>query len=269
MKRPVAFFSAVVILLGMVACASSGDADLEAARFALDSGDYDTAVTKAGAALTADPADVDAALVLSSAYSGKAGILLLDVTADLSEESNTDNEFDAIHDSLFGDINATTGLDDLRSAIVTLNETLTPQPDATNERYTDLQFQAGLLAAVEAFGLPSLTAQPTADGAIDASLITSKDAVEDDFINADDNFIESGLDATDTLITNIRENYCVLRSLSGAAEGFDLDVLQDLTWCQLDPTGAAPTSVASCAAFTTKFATCSGADDSELDSTKL
>lgn len=247
-----------VAMATLTACAPSGSADIEAARFALDSGDYSTAITKAQAALTADTTDVDAAMVLSSAYAGQAGASLLAIVSDISNTGNTDNEFEAIHDAFIASI-PVENLDELRSAIATLTTTLTEEPTTTHELYADFNFQLGVLEIIEAFAAPSITAQPAAGGAIDATDITSKDDYQTDFIDADDRLIAAGMEASDDLIDIIRKNYCVLHDLS-AGDGFDLDVLQDLVNCQLSENADTVTTtaigVANCAAFATEFDDC-------------
>lgn len=260
-----------MVALALAACAPSGSADIEAARFALDSGDYSTAITKAQAALTADTTDVDAAMVLSSAYAGQAGIRLLAVTADISDTGNTENEFEAIHDAFIASISVD-DLDELRAAITTLTTTLTEEPAATHELYGDFNFQLGTLETIEIFAAPSITAQPADGGAIDATAITSKDDYQTDFINADDRLIAAGMTADDDLVDILRKNYCVLHDLS-AGDGFDLDVLQDLISCQLSENADAVTTtaagVANCAAFATEFDDCANPGATTATATKF
>ncbi|MBI4126588.1 MAG: hypothetical protein HY465_03760 [Deltaproteobacteria bacterium] len=269
----------VVITAILAACAPSGDADIEAARFALDSGDYSTAITKATAALTADTTDVDAAMVLSSAYAGRAGVRLLSVTADISDTGNTENEFEAIHDALIANV-AVDELPDLRAAITTLTTTLTAEPAATDDLYEDFNFQLGSLQAIEIFAAPSITAQPSDDESdidstrIDETSDTETDKVEilADFIDVDNRLIAAGMTADDDLVDILRKNYCVLHDLS-AGDGIDLGVLRDQIECQLaanaDTVTTTAALVANCAAFATEFDECASPGATTADAAKF
>ena len=62
----------IILVLACIfaSCASGTNEKLDEARFALDSGDFDTAISKAGSVLTGDRANVEAALLLASAHAG-------------------------------------------------------------------------------------------------------------------------------------------------------------------------------------------------------
>lgn len=263
MKRTRIFPTAIVVAaLLACGCASSLNANTEKARFALDNADWDAAIAYANDALSSDPGDIDAALLLSSAYSGKAGLTVLSVASDLSGADAGSNLFETIHTNFVASVSS---LDALRSSIESL--TLTTMPDAENPYYTDLYFQRGLLDMIEGFVMPTLRAQPTIDGTITPADITAADAtnVMEDFINADNDLINSGMDATDELVVNIRKYYCVLENAS-AGSGFTRADLQDMVYCQLaaDPTvvpAAGFQSVANCAAF--NFAACAAAGNTD------
>lgn len=204
---------------------------LEEARFALDAADYATAVTKATEAYAAAPTDLPTALVLSAAYAGRGGISTLDLVESLSETGATSDAFDRVHD-IFVSTLTTTGLADLRVAISTLTDFAGTIPSDQRGGYS---YQLGLLQAIEAFALPTLAAQPTADGTVTATAITlaQKDAVQADFVGADNNLIAAGLASDNALVTLLRQNYCALADVTGTA-GFTLAELQDLTLCELN-----------------------------------
>ena len=64
----------IIPLVLFFSCAAGVQENLDKARFALDKGNYSVAKTNAEAALTADATDVEAALLLASAYAGFAGL---------------------------------------------------------------------------------------------------------------------------------------------------------------------------------------------------
>ncbi|MBI4212229.1 MAG: hypothetical protein HY540_06280 [Deltaproteobacteria bacterium] len=266
-----------VIAFTLFACASSSKELLEQARFALDNSDFSTAVTEAKSVLDANTTDLEAALVLSSAYAGRGGIDILSIADDLATTDKADDLFDAIHDALASNITETTGLDDLREAIVTLDTTLTQAPDATHPLYKEYQFQLGLLEAIEALSLPSLKAQPTADGTVTVSDIAQADyaIVQTDFSRADNHLINGDLKTDNALVTAIRKNFCVLKaSATGASPsapgfsgnlattGFSLVSLRDLNNCELQTDRSSITTfetsgIATCTDF--NFSVCSAA----------
>lgn len=212
-----------------MACGRQFDKLLEEAQFALDSQDYATAITKATEALVATPNDFEATMVLSAAYSGRAGVNLLDLAKKLTESGIEDEAFNAVHDLLAASLTST-GLTDLRSAVTTLSGFAGTVGSQT--RYT---FQLGMLQAIEGYALPSLTAQPTVAGTITATSVTSaqKDIVQADLIAADNNLITSGIGADNQLVTTVRKSYCVIKERS-AGSGFSQAELQDRVRCELD-----------------------------------
>lgn len=244
----------IAILLGVIAflsfaiagCATSTNADLDKARFEIDRGNWDSAINSASAVQNSNPSNIEAAILLSSAYAGRGGVRIVSVSADIAESENSDNEFKVAHDALLNAIHqslvgTTTNLDDLRNSVVVLGTTLDPQPTSDNEYYTDQQYQLGMLETIEAFGLSSVTAQPVIDGTITPTDIAQaqSDITVTDMINADNHLLNGGMEETDDLVKNIRKNYCVLQNASVGATGFDLVALQDLNLCQLTPEGAA------------------------------
>lgn len=257
MKRKIFSVAGLVTITFIFsACATSVNDGIDEARFALDSGDYATAVTKANEALTADPTNIEAALLLAAAYAGRAGITVLDISDDISDADNADSEFQVVRDALATEV---TNFDDLRSAIVTLSTTLTPQPTSTHDLYGDHQFQLGLLETIEALSLPSITAKAEGETTPTVSRITAAIAanVQADFVNADDHLINAGMAASDALVQNIRKVYWATKNVSPAGtSGFTTGALQDINLCQLhsapDTLGAGDfqeAAVATCASF--------------------
>jgi len=245
MKTIITTLVIALAVISMAGCATSTNKDLDSARFSMDGGDWDNAISKAGAVMASDSGNVQAAILLSSAYAGRGGVRILSVSADIAELENSGNEFKAAHDALLNAIHQslvgrTTNLDDLRSSVVALNTTLDPQPTSDNPFYTDQQYQLGILEAIEAFGLSSVTSQPEIDGTITPTDITEeqKDITVSDFVNADDNLINGGTAEDNQLVKNVRQNYCVLQTASIGSSGFDLVALQDLNLCELTPEGA-------------------------------
>ena len=264
MKR---FFQAgflVLLVLPFTYCASTADEDLEKARVALDNAQYDTAITAATAALNADTSNVDAALVLSSAYAGKGGVELTDLMINfLKVSDNKDNEFSVVHDALVASIATEDDLSNLRSAITTLTDTLTPTPTATNANFKNYSYQLGILQLIEAFGLGSIKSELKGESTTTVSRLVAADCntSQADFIAADANLDGAGFGATDDIRSILRENYCVLdKQAGGDGDGFSLAVLRDQVICQLDGETACQancTVVPTCATFL--FSACSGA----------
>ncbi|MBI2342383.1 MAG: hypothetical protein HYU98_06605 [Deltaproteobacteria bacterium] len=278
-------FLAAVWLIS--ACA---EPTLDGARFAMDKCSTTnltpctTAANEAQTILDSEPNNADAALIKSAALATRGGIDILDILAELAKTGvsggvdNDTQKFKIIHNAVVGSVQNIT---DLRTAIAALTSFDASTLDTASEIYKDFYFQMGMLQTIEAFSLPTITAQPTAADAVDPTPIdaTEKDPVLDDFLNADNNLGIAGLDSADDtgfqLVTAIRQNYCILNNISGGGGGFTTEELQDLMSCQLcideTDTSICPKSVdemlgangdfrstiASCADF--NFTTCDGA----------
>lgn len=216
-------------------CASSVDQDLEAARFALDSGDWDAAIKHANVVLSEEPANIDASLLLASAYSGKSGVKVVNVFSKVANFVHKDTIFKTVHDSLTSDREAEYNSDYLREALIALTERLRPLPDEYDELYDDHLFKTVVLLAVEVYATPGIISLPTKNGEIDVKKITDevKDNVENDLIRADDYLLKYGFEETDDTVKQIRYTYCQLQMASGSEEGFEKEALQDLVLCQL------------------------------------
>lgn len=255
-----------VALLITTGCASSENEKLEGARFALDSGDFSSAITKASEVLSADTTNIEAALLLSAAYAGRGGIKILTVTADIMDATGNDSDFSASHTALLRNINATTGLSDLRAAIETLDTTLTEQPADTHALFSDHQFQLGMLETIEAFGLPSITAKASGEERPTTSRIDDTgeaSTANTDFIRADDHLINGGFAADDTLVVKLRQNYCALENAAGGA--FSAAALRDQILCQLTPSNEQDALTSDEGNFETGLANCSGFDFDTCD----
>lgn len=232
--RPV-IYAVLACLLIITSCgAPSDEARLEEAKYALDSGAWNTAIAKSIAVLDEEPGNVRAALFCAAGYAGRAGIRLLDLLAAIATSTHRHDLFDSVHDSI-GGMNIDTT--DLRSSITTLTNRLQPQPEDGNAYYDDHQFKAGVLRALEAYIINVVVAQPTPADPIDVSKITDtmKDTVQEDLIEGDKNLINSGLSEDNDIIKSIRSTYCVLKNASTSASGFDTSALRDMVKCQLSP----------------------------------
>ncbi len=232
---------AVLMLVFIGSCGSAVDHNLEAARFALDKGNWDAAIQAGTAALADEPGNVEAALLISSAYAGKGKFKLLTLASIVSDVAKRKDLFASMYDGL-APISADPAF--LHSAIFALVNGLNPQPDISNIYYLDQQFQRGLLFLIESLALSPLTAKPDPNGPIDTSRITApiKDIVQDDLKEFDQALIDSGLSPDDPIVVNGRYTYCVLRVKSGMADGFDIDILRDMNKCQLSPNDGADLS---------------------------
>lgn len=269
------FTLCVLCSVTIAACGSTVDKDLDDANKALNDGDYATAIAKATAVTAADPSNLNAFLLLCSAYSGQAGVDLLELTRLLTDTGTSDHAFNLVHDTLLTTMTAngcattTTPvinacLDSLNSAITTLSTSFTGTI-GNYDTYLQKQyyFQLGILQYVQALGLSTLTAQPVAAGAITPTDITAamNTTTQTDFIDGYANLTNtiSGILATNALATTLGTNYCVLKAesvIAGTATGLNLGVLRDQSLCQLSltPDTEVTTTVANCAAFAAQYA---------------
>lgn len=251
-----------VSLLTLVSsCASNFNKNIEDCLFALDKAQYASAVTKCQKAVNNRGSDEEANMYLSAAYAGRAGVDILEIEKQLSETSNEETAFRDVHAALVGGIGAS-GLPDLRSSIVTLSNYIAAGYTPIDSENFYGQF--GLLEAIEAFALPSLTAQPVSGGTITPTSITDteKGFAQTDFIDSDDYLVTGGWGSDHQLMKALRKNYCVLKNITGGP-GFTTAVLRDQVLCQLtpDPTTLTPAdfeAVAACSDF--NFSVCTGTD---------
>lgn len=264
------FVLCVLCSVTIAACGSSVNKDLDDAYKALSDGNYSAAIASATAATTADASNMEAFLALCSGYSGRAGVNLLEITRQLTDTTTSDTAFDLVHDTLLTNMTATgcaigTCLDDLNTAITTLTGFTGTVANYNTSLQNQYYFQLGILQYVQSLGLPTLTAQPTASGAITPTDITAamNTTTQDAFISGYDNLTNTatGIATDNSIATTLSKNYCVLKNSSvtaGTAAGLNLGVLRDMTLCQLspDPAVVVTTTVANCAAL--NFAVCDG-----------
>jgi len=226
-----------LILAGCVllssACASSEMANFEAAKFALDKGNYTEAINKATTALNADSTNIEVARVLASAYLARSGIDFLDLAegmVDLANGSGTN--FSQIA-ALLPTANATTE-SDLRAAIEVL-KALDGVTDATisDEGLADAAFDLAVMQTIESFSI-GVYGSGQKTGTLDVTNISSTDRnnVQNDLVDFDSRFIGSGVDSTEGFLDEIRKTFCVLKPISNT-EGFTLGEYQAYVGCQL------------------------------------
>lgn len=239
--------------------APSNNAAIDKANFALDScspsntSACDEAIAESQKVIDADSANSEARMINSSALASKAGFDILEVLVELTKtgtSGSVDNDrekFKTMRDAV---VTTITDIDGLRSAIEIVPSTSAPT-DSADRRYNDYYFQTGVLKAFEAFTLPTIKARPTNTSLVNISLITSahKDSVQSDFLGAEPDLYESGIQNNNTtgwqIVETVRENYCVLKNAAvsvGTTSGFSLAILQDMVTCQLC-SGVTDTSV--------------------------
>lgn len=249
----------LVLAVSFLNCASTEISNLDDARFALDKGDYTTAITKATNAVNADSTNIEAARVLASAYLGRSGVDYLELAQTVVDLSNnisntvnsTNNPFTAFADAL----PTTITLSDLRSAIATL-EALSGIDDATiaDEGLADAVFDLALMQTIEMYAIGIYGSNYNTS--LDATQITStqSDAVQADMVAFDNRLIGSGLDSTESFLSDLRRTFCMLEPLSASA-GFTLTEYQALVACQLSTspatvnTSAIDAGIANCSVF--------------------
>jgi len=244
LEAPLRSFVATISLLTLFACgATSTNANLDKARFALDScstsntGPCNTAASESLALLTGDPTNVQAAMLRSSALATIGGFDMLSLVSTISETATDDIKFKSMHDTVLSTV---TNVRELGNSIDTMLPPIyTGTLAAGSTYYESYHFQLGVLHAFNSFILPTMIAQPTATSPVTPTDIvaTDKDEVHADFIAADDDLITSGITDPSVngwdIVRTVRQNYCVLKNASGTATGFTLPILQDLMLCQL------------------------------------
>ncbi|MCP5464994.1 MAG: hypothetical protein H7A33_08230 [Deltaproteobacteria bacterium] len=224
------FFLAVLIGLTAINCASTEIGALDDARFALDKGNYSTAISKATQAVNADSTNIEAAYILASAYLGRGGLDLFNVAEGLVDlQNNSDTNFQQIADVL----SSTFTEADMRSAVEALEAV--PGIDSatiTDEGLADAAYLLGLLQAVEHFTIGVYSSDYY--GTFDVTGITDTDRenVQTDLLEFDNHLIASGVSATESYLQEIRTSWCLLEPLS-AGDGFTLGEYRAYVACQL------------------------------------
>lgn len=185
-----------------------------------------TAVEKGEELIAESPTDVNARILLSNAYFGRAGLGFLDLLETFADLANTTaNDYAEIRDAIQG---LTVDLDDLRSSVSTLTN-LVDSEGLTAEGNDDLFRQLGLVRALEAFVRPVQQAGAEAAN-VDANIDAAEAAtIASDFLNSDNDLVDTDVDDADVL-SPIRENYCRCSLQTG---GFTAACLRDLMRCEL------------------------------------
>jgi hypothetical protein len=220
-----------VVLMSLVQCASAVQSNLEAAQFALDASDFDSAITHATNALTDDPDNIEAARILASAYLGRSGIDFLDLAEGIVDlESSDVSNLQQIADVL----PATADMDDVRSAVETL-EAIDGIDDATlaTDELKDAAFDLSIMQIIEHFALGVYGSSYFS--AFDPTGISDdqRSSVQGDLVDFDNRLIASGVDSAEGYIDEIRQTLCILEPLS-TGEGFTQSEYQAFVGCQLD-----------------------------------
>lgn len=227
-----------------MACATSEMSGYEDAKFALDQGDYDTAIARGTTAVAENPNNYEAARVLASAYFGRSGISFSDLAEGIIDlSSGTGSNFQQIA----GVLPVTATEADLRSAIETIEAA--PAIDGTSyadEVLADAAFDLGMMEIVEQFSLGAYGSNyftseeydvANAD-VLDTSTITEEDAAnaQTDLLNFDNRLISAGVvEADHDFIREIRQTFCVLKDIT-APDGFTVGEYQAFVGCQLSST---------------------------------
>ena len=238
MKKMTFVLCACLIFFALGGCADSVDGRIESAKFSLDRCDPDdttthtnctSAITTAEEVIASNADNMEAYLLASSGYFGRAGLNLLELVETFSDltDSETQDDYVVIANTatIAGD-----KLTDLASAETTLS-------GSTATFTGDAYFQLGVIQAAEAFVLPISRAKST--GTVDVSLITAEDRsrAEGDFVSGDDNLITAEIDADNELVQAVRENFCRLSTQAVgdvAGQAFSLAQQRDQIGCALD-----------------------------------
>lgn len=250
----------LVVILGLVNCATSADSTLESAQFALDSGDYDAVIAEAANAPFTDTSNVKAARILSSAYFGRSGLDFLTLSKELLDLSaDDDSYFQTIGDVLVDADNLSDSfttnaalLADLRSAIEILQavDGIDATIAETDDELLNAVFDLGLMEAVEHFARGVYTSDYGNTFSLTGFTTTDSDAVQADLVNFDNHLEAGGLESDNALLTNVRKTFCILKDIS-ATSGFTLAEYESLVGCQLktgfNPATETSSGIANCA----------------------
>ena len=241
--KKISFVIFICLFLALGGCADSIDSHIDAARFALDrcnpgdsatSSDCTAGITNAEAAINDDATNLEAYTLASSGYFGRAQLDLLDLVQTFSElQDSTEDDYVVIADvATIPEAN----LPDLASS----ESVLSASPATFNNH---AYFQLGMIEALEAFILPISRTKST--GGTAPLLITADDRtrVENDYLNGDNNLASGGVESSNDVVQNLRENFCRLKIQTVGDEpgqAFSLVQLQDQIGCVLDATSYVP-----------------------------
>lgn len=234
------FLLIATLVFFISSCASGTNSNLEDARFALDSSDFDAAIESATEVLEDDPDNIEASRILASAYFGRSGLDFFDLAEIILDlQDATDPNFRVVGNALPSDAD----MEDLRLAIQTLGALTGVDDDPIdNEALKDVVFDLAIMQAVEHFALGVYGSDffTTTASTVDPSSIASDDAsnAQDDLIDFDNRLIASGVDADNEFINQIRQTFCILEPFS-AGDGFTQGEFQALVGCELSDDSAA------------------------------
>jgi len=239
LKRCLGRFLLIFSIVAIVSCANSSQINIEEAQYAIDRHDWDQAIYLAKSVLESEPSNIKAALVLAAAYAGKGGFRVVDLAEVIANDIHRGRIMGALHNAML--MIGSVDMEQIRNAIYYLLERVNPLPQFGHLHFIDYQFDVGLLLVIEGHVLPTIIAQPLLDGPIDVNQITQEiaDRVQQDLVNFDNYLLNAGFTEDDDILVHSRETYCVLENASGRTDGFDLEVLRDLTLCQLSPNNGA------------------------------
>lgn len=237
------YYKIIFLCLFVFSCASTENSNFEEAKFSLDEGEYDEAITAGLAALTADPENVLAARVVASAYLGRSGIDYLDLAEGITDlQNSTISNLQQIG-ALLPD---TATMADVRSAIETL-ESLTgiDEDTITNADLQDAVFDLGLMMTIEHFAIGWYESSEGAD--VTGIADSDKSSVQADLVSFDSRLVAAGLDSGEDFLSEIRQTFCILEPLS-ADSGFSTAEYRDFVACQLadDASAVTTTTVVNC-----------------------
>lgn len=253
--------TAMCILMGSLnsGCPSTTETNLENARFALDrcnpsdstTDSYcEQAVNDAQAVLTADPTNVEAAILVSSGYLGWAGVDFLRFASellDVQSSSNSEADFQEFRTLVRNVETASTdtpnprtiSLPRLRSAVSVLETTMAGLTITIDDDLRDSAlFQLGAIQTLENFVLPiKLITIDLTDDHIDPSEIGDTEAAvfKQNAANSDNNLQSSGTDDESTLKAT-REGDCRCRLADPRGTNYGAPCLRDLMRCELSTT---------------------------------
>lgn len=253
-----------LFLLFLVAgCATDFDENIESARFALDQGQFDTAISKAQDALDEDSTNIEARYLLGLAYVGKSGIDLIAVAEVLLrlEETNLTN-FQAVASEIpqDGDLtNLRTGINILDGLNLTGITTIS---DDTRARYV---FDLGLLKALEHIAIGVYASDYFGDNYDPAQITEAQyETVLDNLLTFDDDVVATGVSSNESFVRETRQTFCVLEPITAGA-GFTIQEYRAFVACQLadDP------SIVDTTEYTADIANCGDLDPDEQENSVL
>lgn len=249
MKRFLKLACASILSFVLLNCASTVQSNLEEAKFALDQGDYNTAISSATQALNADPQNIEAARLLASAYFARSGLDFLDLAEAIIDLDRNDT---TAYQQIAAALPSTADMDDVRSAIETLQSLDGVDETSLDNDIADAAFDLGLMESIEQFALGVYGANYFTT--LDPSQISSKDLPQADLITFDNHLVNSGVDSSEGYVKDVRHTFCVLEPIS-ADTGFTLAEYRAFVGCQLTPnpdtfdTTAFTTDIANCDAI--------------------